>query len=62
MSQYTGKGWRRTNVRKGLTAARPAGLTTNDLGTLYLDTTLDADGMPIFWQGTKWILATGADA
>lgn len=62
MSNYTGKGRRRSNVQKGNTASRTTGLTTADFGRMYLDTTLDADGMPIFWQGTKWILATGADA
>jgi len=47
------------NVDKGLTAARPT-LDANDFGVSYLDTTLDADGKPIWWNGTAWVDATGA--
>ena len=46
-------------TKKGTTAGRPT-LTVNDTGVLYLDTTLDADGKPIFWTGTAWVDATGA--
>jgi hypothetical protein len=41
------------------TANRPT-LTTNDRGVMYFDTTLDADGKPIWWNGTAWVDATGA--
>ncbi len=48
-------------VQKGITGSRPIQSSIN-FGNLYLDTTLDADGLPIFWQGTKWIKADGTDA
>ena len=41
------------------TASRPT-LTTSDIGVTYLDTTLDVDGKPIWWNGTAWVDATGA--
>lgn len=44
---------------KGITGARPT-LGANDYGVTYLDTTLDADGKPIWWNGTAWVDATGA--
>jgi hypothetical protein len=44
---------------KGATSARPT-LTSDTIGLLYLDTTLDADGKPIWWNGTAWVDATGA--
>lgn len=44
---------------KGTTAARPV-LHANDVGVTYLDTTLDADGKPIWWTGTVWVDSTGA--
>jgi hypothetical protein len=47
--------------RKGTTAERPTP-STSQFGFMYLDTTLDADGLPIFWQGSKWIRADGSDA
>lgn len=43
---------------KDTTAARPT-LTASDIGVTYLDTTLDADGKPIWWTGTAWVDATG---
>lgn len=46
---------------KGITANRPV-LTVVDIGCMYMDTTLDADGLPIWWNGTKWIKADGSDA
>lgn len=47
-------------VNKGTTANRP---TSNlYVGRMYLDTTLDSDGLPIWWNGTKWIRADGSDA
>jgi hypothetical protein len=44
---------------KGVTASRPT-LTASDVGVCYFDTTLDADGKPIWWTGTAWVDATGA--
>lgn len=43
---------------RGVTASRPS-LGANDYGVTYLDTTLDADGKPIWWNGTAWVDATG---
>jgi hypothetical protein len=43
----------------GATGSRPTP-STADVGLLYLDTTLDADGHPIWWTGTAWIDAQGA--
>ena len=45
--------------KKDTTANRPT-LTTSDIGAFHLDTTLDADGKPIWWTGTAWVDATGA--
>jgi hypothetical protein len=45
--------------KKGPTSVRPT-LTSKDEGYLFLDTTLDADGKPIWWNGTGWVDATGA--
>ena len=44
---------------KGVSGARPT-LGANDYGVTFLDTTLDADGKPIWWNGTAWVDATGA--
>lgn len=49
-------GW---TVLRGATAARPT-LGAQDIGVQYLDNTLDADGKPIWWNGTAWVDATGA--
>jgi hypothetical protein len=46
-------------VSRGTTAQRPAPVAA-DVGLRYLDTTLDADGKPIWWTGTAWVDATGA--
>lgn len=46
-------------VRIGTTAQRPAPLG-GQIGYRYLDTTLDPDGKPIWWNGTVWVDATGA--
>lgn len=53
-------------IRSGTTAQRPSSglsaahlLSTQHWGP-YFDTTLDADGKPIWWNGTIWIDATGA--
>ena len=48
-------------IGKGISGARPS-LLALDIGVMYMDTTLDADGLPIFWNGTKWIKADGTDA
>jgi hypothetical protein len=47
------------NAAKGTTAQRPT-LLASQVGFTYLDTTLDADGKPIWWNGTAWVDATGA--
>ena len=41
-----------------ITANRPTPSTT-DVGLMYFDTTLDADGHPIWWNGSAWIDAQG---
>jgi hypothetical protein len=46
-------------VGRGTTAQRPT-LTSLTQGYLYLDNTLDADGKPIWWNGSAWVDATGA--
>jgi hypothetical protein len=51
---------RQAGVKKDTTANRVAP-AASDVGLLYLDTTLDADGYPIFWQGTKFIKSDGTD-
>lgn len=53
--------WRAVSwlVARGTTAQRPT-LTASDVGVMYLDNTLDADGKPIWWNGTAWLDATGA--
>ena len=45
-------------IKSGITGDRPT-LTSTDIGFTYLDTTLDADGKPIWWNGTAWVDATG---
>lgn len=53
--------WRmiqQAGVGMDTTANRPTP-TANDVGLLYLDTTLDADGHPIWWNGAAWIDAQG---
>lgn len=46
-------------VKKSTTANRPS-LNSSEVGVMYLDTTLDADGKPVWWTGTGWVDATGA--
>lgn len=46
-------------VAFGATATRPSGLTTEDVGFLFFDTTL---GKPVFWKGAGWVDATGTTA
>ena len=59
--KHNGTSWipRMGFTDKNNTASRPT-LTANDVGVMYLDTTLDADGKPIWWNGTLWVDATGA--
>ena len=48
---------------KGNTAARPSGSSApsaTQYGLMYMDTDLDADGKPVWWNGTAWVDATGA--
>ncbi len=53
--------WRPTSwvTGRGATGARPT-LTASDIGVAYQDTTIDADGKVIWWNGTAWVDATGA--
>lgn len=44
--------------RIGSTGGRPA-LSANDAGYAYLDTTLHANGKPIWWNGALWVDAAG---
>jgi len=44
---------------KNTTVNRPTP-TSSDIGLAYLDITLDADGKPIWWNGSAWVDATGA--
>ncbi len=50
--------YRQAGVLKGTTANRPSP-SSQDAGLLYLDTTLDADGKPVWWNGTAWVDSTG---
>lgn len=50
---------RQKGIKRDTTANRPT-VTANDVGLMYLDTTLDADGKPIWYNGTSWVDATGA--
>jgi len=47
-----------SGTTKAVTGSRPTP-NANDIGLIYLDTTLDADGKPIFWNGAAWVDATG---
>jgi hypothetical protein len=51
---------RQKGLSRDVTANRPSVSGNKDTGTMYLDTTLDADGKPIWWNGTAWVDATGA--
>jgi len=59
-------GYGQLGANKNTTASRPTKTTVgvNDdsewMGYLYLDTTIDADGKPIWWNGAAWVDATGA--
>lgn len=41
------------------TPARPT--TGLHVGLMYLDTTLSPEGKPIWWNGAKWVDATGKE-
>ncbi len=58
--RHNGTNWipRVGGVVKNTTANRPT-LSATDIGVQYFDTTLDADGKPIWWTGTAWVDATG---
>ena len=45
-------------VTTGETAARPV-LSATDKGVMYFDTTLAANGKPVWWTGSKWVDASG---
>jgi hypothetical protein len=45
---------------KGATGSRPA--LTSTQAAIYFDTTLAANGKPVFWTGTGWVDSTGASA
>lgn len=44
---------------RGVSANRPV-LTAIDTGVIYFDNTLNANGKPIWWNGTAWVDAVGA--
>lgn len=44
-------------VGKGSTAARP--VLSTQRRALYFDTTLAANGKPVFWTGTAWVDSAG---
>lgn len=46
-------------IKKNTTINRPSALP-EDVGLMYFDTTLDADGKPIWFNGAAWVDATGA--
>lgn len=58
-SGSTNENWIFRKTQKGVTGSRPTP-AASEFGALYLDTTLDADGKPIFWNGASWVDATGA--
>jgi hypothetical protein len=47
------------HVNKDVSANRPT-LTSIDIGVMFFDTTLAANGKPIWWTGTVWVDALGA--
>lgn len=53
--------YRMTNqlgIKQDTTANRVSPVAS-DIGLMYMDTTLDADGHPIWWNGTAWVDAQG---
>ena len=60
-NSFSASTWRMAKqfgVKKNTTANRPT-LAASDIGAVHLDTTLDANGKPIWWTGTAWVDATG---
>lgn len=59
-SSTTAATWSPTQYQVGrsTTANRPT-LGVSDVGVIYLDTTLDANGRPIWWNGTAWVNSVG---
>lgn len=47
-------------AKKGATTARPK-LTASDVGRMYFDTTLNANGQPIWWTGAVWVDSLGTN-
>ena len=43
---------------KGATGSRPT-LPATAIGVMYMDTTLAANGKPIWWNGTAWVDSAG---
>lgn len=53
--------WRASEwiVGRGLSGSRPT-LTSNDVGVMYLDNTLNSNGKPVWWNGGAWVDSSGA--
>lgn len=53
--------WSPTNykVNIGASFARPSVSGVNDIGCMFIDTTLGVNGIPIWWTGTNWINSVG---
>lgn len=54
--------WRpfgQTGFRSIPTSSRPVTLTANDIGYMYLDTTLNPNGKLVVWNGANYVDATG---
>lgn len=54
--------WRpygQVGIRLIPTTSRPTTLTATDIGYMYLDSTLSANGKLVIWNGTSWVDATG---
>ena len=49
---------RQSGIAKDVTGSRYTP-SANDVGLMYFDTTLDADGKPIWWTGAAWVDAQG---
>lgn len=63
-SLFGTSGWSLLKTRlvgKSTTTNRPT-LTSSayDVGTMYMDTTLNANGKPIWWNGAAWVDSSGA--
>ncbi|MNB69328.1 hypothetical protein D3C75_158560 [compost metagenome] len=54
--------WTKCATRMGGTSSRTPGLSVADRGVMYLDTTLNAGGLPIWWNGTAWVKHDGNPA